>query len=50
MASLCLNNPPRLSITGTLEKAFGKKTHKKIGMHWILFLPDIRPAGYPANL
>jgi hypothetical protein len=23
--------------------------HLKLGMHWILFLPDIRPAGYPNN-
>jgi hypothetical protein len=23
--------------------------HLKLGMHWILFLPDIRPAGYPDN-
>jgi hypothetical protein len=21
----------------------------QVGMHWILFLPDIRMAGYPAN-
>jgi hypothetical protein len=23
--------------------------HSSLGMHRILFLPDIRPAGYPAN-
>jgi hypothetical protein len=28
----------------------GKYTYKTVlGMHRILFLPDIRPAGYPAN-
>jgi hypothetical protein len=29
-----------------------KKKHFRyfLGMHRILFLPDIRPAGYPANL
>jgi hypothetical protein len=26
-----------------------KLMNKKLGMHRILFLPDIWPAGYPAN-